>query len=208
MVNVQKISGNDKYRWAHRWVVDLKHYPVAFILMAVIVYQLSTVCRLSYAQGSSIELHIREDDRSLQIVAEGADIKNVLSELAIAANIAITYPVSLEKRITMDKRGLSVSGALKVLLKGINHVILYSGPTSKKAKVEKVLVLRKKTKRQPISRRKERVLNRRIKAYQRQIDSLKRRLASLDANSQQGKRYLNRINRLENNVERLQRQVY
>jgi hypothetical protein len=75
------------------------------------------------------------------------------------------------------------------MLKAMNHVIIYSGPSSKKANVIKVLVLGKKTKRQSISQRKARQLNQRIKACQRQIESLKRRLAKLDPNNQLGKRY-------------------
>jgi len=176
--------------------------------MAVIVCQLLAAYRLSYAQDSSLALHISQDDRSLQIAAEGADLKNVLSELASAANIPITYPIALDKKVYLDKRGLSVGEALKLLLKGMNHVIIYSGPSAKKANVKKVLILGKKTKRQPISQRKARQLSRRIKAYQRQIESMKRRLAKLDPNSQQGKRYLKRINRLESSIEGLQRQMY
>jgi hypothetical protein len=176
--------------------------------MAFIVCQLLAVCRLSHAQDSSLALNISQDDRSLQIVAEGADLKKVLSALASAANIAITYPIALDKKVFLDKRGLSVGEALRLLLKGMNHVIIYSGPSSKKANVKKVLVLGKKTKRQPISQRKARQLNQRKKAYQRQIESLKRRLAKLDPNSQRGKRYLNRINRLESSIEGLQRQMY
>jgi hypothetical protein len=176
--------------------------------MTVIVCQLSAVYRLSYALDSSLALHFSQDGRTLQLVAEGVDIKNVLSELARAANIAITYPLALDKKVFLDKRGLSVGEALRLLLKGMNHVIIYSGPNSKKANIKKVLVLGKKNKRQPISQRKARQLNRRIKAYQRQIESLKRRLATLDPNSQRGKRYLKRINRLESSIEGLQRQMY
>jgi hypothetical protein len=176
--------------------------------MAAIFCQLSPVYHLSYALDSSLALHFSQDDRSLQIVAEGVDIKKVFSELARAANIAITYPLALDKKVFLDKRGLSVGEAFRLLLKGMNHVIIYSGPNSKKANIKKVLVLGKKTKRQPISQRKARQLNRRIKAYQRQIESLKRRLEKLDPNSQRKKRYLKRINRLESSIEGLQRQMY
>lgn len=142
----------------------------------------------------------------LKIEARNVDLKEMFSKLAETAHITIEYPVSLQKTVTMKRSGISMADALKEMLKGINYAIFYSGTRSHEARISKVLVFSESEPRKPLSAREKR-LTRRIQSYQKQIDTLRRRLASLDANSSRGRRYSNRIRRLEKSIQRLKRQI-
>ena len=162
---------------------------------------------LAYAQLASAKLRMSYDKRLLKIDADNADIKDVLSTLASTANITVEFPVTLKKAITIHRQGVTLTQALRQMLIGINHILIYSGANPSQATISKVLVLEKAGPRKPVSPKASR-LARRIKTYQRQIDSIKNRLSKTDANSSRGKRYLRQINRIEGNIERLERQLY
>jgi hypothetical protein len=162
---------------------------------------------LVYAQLASTKLRMSYDKRLLKIDADNADIKDVLSTLASTANITVEFPVTLKKAITIHEQDATLRQVLRQLLIGINHILIYSGTNPGLATISKVLVLEKAGPRKPVSPKASR-LARRIKTYQRQLDTLKRRLSETDANSRLGKRYSRQINRIEGNIERLERQLY
>jgi hypothetical protein len=167
---------------------------------------IDATCRAQEQQTSS-ELHMSYDDHSLQIKAVRVDLKTILNELANTTNITITYPASLKKSITIDRSVTSINQLLKEMLRGINYVVIYSGPSHDRSEIEKVMVLTKAQPMKPPSAN-ERRLNQRINAYKKQIDSFRRRLADVDAGSARGKRYESQIRRLEGKIERLERRLY
>lgn len=157
------------------------------------------------AQPATGEVNMQYDRQSLRIRANNADLKRVLVELAQTADITIEYPAALERKITLNRRGISIEKALEAMLVGINHVIFYSGPGPDRADITKVTIVGKAGRPAPASP-KQRQAAARIAAYQRQIAALQNRLSGMDAGSARGRRYTNRIRRLEQRIEKLERQ--
>jgi len=175
-------------------------------LAFLIFFQMAGTGVVQCVQASSLNLSLNKGQRLLQIEARDVDLKEIFSKLAETAHITIEYPVSLHKTVTIKRSNISITDALKEMLKGINHVIFYSGARSNKARVSKVLVLSEAEPRKPLSIREKR-LARRIQSYRRQIDSYRRRLSEVDPNSSRGKRYSSRIRRLEKSIQRFERQM-
>ncbi len=186
-----------------RW----KPARIVRLTVILVLLQASVIVGDAADQPSGQELQLRYSQQSLQISARNADLKQVLAQLASIADITVVYPTALEKRITLNRRGISIRDALDAMLIGINHIIFYSGPDPEAAHVTKVEIFGKKAAAQPSSARQKQ-LARRIASYRRQISSLQKRLSTIDADSNRGRRYTNRIRRLEQTVERLKRQSY
>jgi hypothetical protein len=184
-----------------------RSYLISIFLITIALFHMVVRCSPADAQLASTTLRMSFDNRLLKIEAENADIKDVLTKLASTADIAVEYPVTLKKAITYHRQGVSLRHALKQMLIGINHILIYSGTNPNQASISKVMVLGKAEGRKPASAQ-ERRLARRIKTYRRQIDAIKHRLSKIDANSSRGKRYLRQIKRIEGNIERLERQLY
>jgi hypothetical protein len=185
----------------------LRHWGKSGAFLAVLIlFQMAAPGIVQCLQASSLNLSLNKGQRLLQIEARDVDLKEIFSKLAETAHITIEYPVSLQKTVTIKRSDISISDALKEMLKGINHVIFYSGSRSNKARVSKVLVLSESEPRKPLSIRGKR-LARRIQSYRKQIDSYRRRLSEVDPNSIRGKRYSNRIRRLEKSIQRFERQI-
>jgi predicted RNase H-like nuclease (RuvC/YqgF family) len=107
----------------------------------------------------------------------------------------------------MNRQDISVGQAIKEMLKGINHVVIYSGPSQQRAEIEEVIVLTK-TRRRRLPPGKARRLNQQINRYNRQIDSLKQRLARVASDSRRGKRYTRQLRRIQKKIENLEKQLY
>jgi hypothetical protein len=73
-------------------------------------------------------------------LANDAYLKNVLFKLAEKSNFYIQVPVSLNKKITINKKEISLRDALRKLLKGLNHAIVYSVSSKKQATISEVYV--------------------------------------------------------------------
>lgn len=159
------------------------------------------------AQVSAQDFRIRQRDGRFSISATDASLNNVLLNLADTAGITVRMSKAVDRRVTIEQAGLSLKALLERLLKGLNHVIIYSGKSRQEATIAKVLVLSRARPKAPLSAAGKR-LSSRIKSYERQVDSLKRALARHDASSRQGKRYLQRIKALERSIRRLQQQAY
>ena len=159
----------------------------------------------SWAQPFSENLEMVWKNRQLQIKAQDVDLKLVLSRLARVTHISIRFPASLQKKVTLERSRMSMVQALEILLRGIDHVVVYSGPNAKKARVNEVLVLTTaKAKRPRPGNPVDNRLKRQIKSYQRQMDSLKLRLSKIDENSRQGKQIQRNISRLEKRLQQVQ----
>jgi hypothetical protein len=176
---------------------------VGFLFVLIISFP---VAQKSVA-ASSIDphLHIDYENNSLTLTAQNVDLKKVLSALSKKADIDIRYPSSLKKKITLDKRGVSLKEALRSLLKGVNHAIIYSG-SAYKPFISKVLIY-KNAQKNALQARKEKRLTSRINSYERRIESLRNNLAKAGRNSRRGKRHLKQIQKIEKKIEKLERQL-
>jgi DNA polymerase/3'-5' exonuclease PolX len=182
-------------------------YISGLVLLSIFVAFLKPVDDLLYAQSSHQKLRIDYDDRLLSISTKDADIKNVLLELADKADIYVSFPESIKKKISIETTKITLKKALQKVLKGLNYAIIYSGSNRNEASISKVIVFKKSTMDRRASRSNMRIANR-IKAYEKRIESLKGRLSKIDSSSRRGKNYLRQIERLENNIEKLSRQLY
>ena len=160
-----------------------------------------------YAQNPSSTFQLSFKNNLLTISAKNADLKNVLINLADKTNISIAYPGSLEKKVTLNKNRIPVREALQRLLKGLNYAIIYSGSKKNKSVISDVLIFKKSKKTAQLRVNERRIANR-ISSYERQLVSLKERLSKVEAGSNRAKNYTRRINLIENNIEKLRRQLY
>jgi hypothetical protein len=81
----------------------------------------------------------------------------------------------------------------------LNYAIIFCGRDKNQTSISKVLVFKKSRKQKT---NEARIANR-VRAYERQIDSLKRNLLKIDENSRRGRSYQRRIMVLEKRIERL-----
>jgi hypothetical protein len=184
----------------------LPHWGRVSVFLAFLIFlQAAGPDAIRCGAASSLTLRLNKENRLLKIEARNVDLKEIFSKLAEIAFITIECPTSLQKTVTMNRSAISIEDALKEMLRGINHVIFYAKGRADKPRVSKVLVLNESEPRRPTSARDKR-LARRLQSYQKRVDTLRRRLSSVDASSRRGKRYSNMIRRLEKTIERLERQ--
>jgi hypothetical protein len=160
-----------------------------------------TNCLLN-AQSSDQKLRITYNNNLINISAEDADLQNVLLKIADNTNISVRFPATLEKKITISEKKISLRDALKTILRGLNYAIIYSGSDKNQTFISEVFIF-KKSRQQRVN--EARIANR-MRAYKKQIESLRKNLLKIDESSSRGKRYLKRIRILEKRMERLQGQ--
>ncbi len=180
-----------------------------FLQLFIFLIYFTSVNSLIYAQSSNLKLRIDYKNNLLTISAQDADLKNVLLKVADKTGIYVRFPNSLKKQITVRISGLSLKETLSRLLKGMNYAIIYSGSRKNRAIVSEVFVF-KKLKRSRIPGReriRERQLSHRIRNYEKRIESLKKRLLTVNKNSRQGKRYLRQIRSYKNILENLKKKL-
>lgn len=151
-------------------------------------------------------LRISYDNNQLTLSVRNADLKQVLLKLAEKTDIAVRFPASLKKKITINKSGVSLKDALRSLLKGLNHAIVYTRSDDYQTAVSKVFIFNK-SKKTAAQVRLENRLTSRIKSYERRIETLRKNLAGTDRISTRGKRYIRQIEILEKNIEKLERRL-
>ena len=173
------------------------------LICLVVMIGTSTV----YAQETYQDIHISFTNNLLTISATDADLKAVFTRLAEKTGIQISFQSTIQKTITIDQEGLKLKDAIEILSKDLNTFIVYKGPSRKKAAISKVFIVNKST-LSPQARNKQNRTLTRIKNYERQIESLRKRLSRTEVNSPQAKRYEARINRIEKSIQRLQKQLY
>lgn len=186
-------------------LIPFRLKKVGFLLLLVFMVHLAIANCLSHAQSSNQKLRISYNNNLLTISVEAADLQNVLLKLADKTNIVIKFPVSLKKKITLTEKGIYLRDALKRLLKGLNYAIIYSGRDKNQTSISKVLIFKKSKISRQQKANEARIANR-VRAYQRQIESLKRNLLKIDENSRRGRSYQRRIVVLEKRIERLKGQ--
>ena len=192
------------YNSSYRSLIPLRLRKAGFLLLLIFMVYLTAANCLLHAQSPDQELRINYNNNLLTISAKDVDLQNVLLELADKTNIYVRFPASLKKKITVIKEGISLRDALKRLLKGLNYAIIYSGPDKNQTSISKVLVFKEYKMSRQQKANEARIANR-IRAYERQIESLKRNLSRVDENSRQAKSYQRRIMVLEKRIETLER---
>jgi hypothetical protein len=176
------------YNSSYISLITLKLIKVGSLLLLVFVVHLTFVNFLSHAQSSDQKLRISYNNNFLTISAEDADLQNVLLKLADKTNIVFKFPAPLKKKIKFTEKGISLRDALKRLLKGLNYAIIYAGPNKNQTSISKVSVFKKPKKSRQQRANEARIANR-VRAYERQIESLKRNLLKIDKNSRRGRSY-------------------
>jgi hypothetical protein len=186
-------------------LIPLSHKKVGFLLLLISLVHLTFTNCLLNAQSSDQKLRITYNNNLINISAEDADLQNVLLKIADNTNIYVRFPATLEKKITISKKKISLRDALTTILRGLNYAIIYSGSDKNQTFISKVFVF-KKSKKSRQQRVNEATIANRMRAYQKQFESLKKNLLTIDESSRRGKRYLRRIRILEKRMERLQGQ--
>ena len=206
----------------------------ARLIFVFLILLLTSANSSLYAESTNQNILITYKENVLSIRAKDADLKKVLFELADETNIDIQLPLSLDKKITINRSGISLNEGLKDILKDLNYIILYSGIKDNKLLISKVIIFQKSkisttlpdgkiqqtnseipsTKneepsatREGSSVTREDSLAARIKFYERQIESLKQRLTKIDENSRLGRKYSRQIKRFEKLIEKNELQL-
>ena len=163
----------------------------------------------SYAYDfSSDNYQLTFENKLITISATKADLKNMLADIAEKTGISIRYPVSLDKKITLQLNKASLNKAFMRLLRDFNYSIIYSG--SKKQSVISDVYIYEKDNNSPRTTQinsNEARITRRIESYEKRIEVMKNNLSKVDKNSSQGKRYEAQIKSYERNIERLKTQL-
>ena len=201
----------------------------ARLIFVFLILLLTSANSSLYAESTNQNILITYKENVLSIRAKDADLKKVLFELADETNIDIQLPLSLDKKITINRSGISLNEGLKDILKDLNYIILYSGIEDNNVLISKVIIFQKSNTsttlpdgkiqqtnseipsteneepsatREGSSVTREDSLAARIKFYERQIESLKQRLTKIDENSRLGRKYSRQIKRFEKLIEK------
>jgi hypothetical protein len=174
-----------------------------FLLLLVSQFFLPPLRSVLYAQIAGQNIWLEYEDNLLSISTNEADIKNVLLKISDEANIYVSFPLSLEKKITIKKDEISLRKALRMLLNNTNYVIIYSGPNKDQSRVSGVIVFAK-TKKTNVNN--NRIIDR-VDTLERQIVTYKLKLSEVGENSRAGKNYLMQIRNIERNIESLERRI-
>ena len=223
------------YKCSNNPLLSIRLKEVGARLIFVFLILLLTSANSSlYAESTNQNILITYKENVLSIRTKDADLKKVLFELADETNIDIQLPLSLDKKITINRSGISLNEGLKDILKDLNYIILYSGIEDNNVLISKVIIFQKSntsttlpdgkiqqtnseipsTKneepsatREGSSVTREDSLAARIKFYERQIESLKQRLTKIDENSRLGRKYSRHIKRFEKLIEKNELQL-
>ena len=181
-----------------------------------------------YAQNNNQKILISYKNDLLSISTKDADFKKVLLELSDKTNINKKSPVYIDKKITINKNGISLGEGLEYILKNLNHIILYSGIKNNKPMISRVIVFLESKKSKKLIDSKTQAASSEIqpansetqafssviqlpnsemqaadiiKGYEKQIEILKQKLSTIPENNRWRKHYINRIKKLEKLIE-------
>ncbi len=169
------------------------------------------------AQTRGQDFFIYYDGGMLSLSAESIDLKEVLAAVADQAGISVTSPKNLEKLVTAKFSNVPLDQGLHRILKGLSYALMYApaGERSGAESVSGVYVCPKGSSRRRISRRtsepyvKLRTEEERraaaLERYERRLDFLEQRLATVQEESNQAEAIRRQIRLLEKNIERFQR---
>lgn len=174
-----------------------RSFPLLLTLAYFIVLSIPV-----YAQGTGEVIRMDYKGNLLTLTAVDADLKNVLFRLSDEAGVYVRFPNGLKKKVSIELSGVSLDRAIKKLLNGVNHVVIFSSSEKRQAhKISRIYVFQESTS-VPLSRTEQRTFNS-IRNYERRIESIRKRLLTVDENSSRGKSYLRQIKSYETRIERL-----
>ena len=200
----------------------------AILIFIFLAFNLTIESPSIYAQSNNQKMLISYKNDLLSISTKDADLKKVLLKLSDKTNINIKLPVYIDKKITINKNGISLGEGLEYILKNLNHIILYSGIKNNKPMISGVIVLsesKKSTKlidsrteaasseTQPANSETQaassliQLPNSEmqaadiLKGYKKQIEILQMKLSTIPENNRLRKHYIKRIKILEKFIE-------
>lgn len=185
------------------------------IRRSLLVFLLLASSFSAHAQTSAPDggLEIAFENDRLTLIAKNADLKTVLLRLSSLTRTDIRVPKALEKQVTLNLRGVTLAKAFKRILKGMNYAVVYStAGKSRGIEVDKVLVYHESDRRYAShgpapSNAQQARLARRIENYERRIETMKKNLVAVGADTPQGKQYARRIRNYTRAVERLRQRM-
>jgi len=172
-----------------------------------------SVTSLTHAQSSGQTYRIDYDDGLLTVSAEKADLKRLLTHVAKKADIRVRFPKNLRKQITIKLAGVSLRKALPRLLKGENYALIYSVSGKLKAStISEVYVLPKSSGARTSPqydrlRHREEQIRASIRRYEKRLETLKARMATVNEESRRGRLVRNQISSTEKTLERLHKSL-
>jgi hypothetical protein len=178
--------------------------PILMVLgvCAFFLFPAQRAPRDACAQDVSQGFQLRCRNGRVMLRAEEAELRELLLDLGDQVNIPIQVPLSLEKRITLDVADVSIHRAFRILLKDLNHAIVYAN-RKRATGIDRVFVFSKGKRAVPSKRVTGRAAGR-IRNVQRQLDALRNRMSHVGEDSRQGRFLQSRIGRMEKTLERLQ----
>ena len=206
----------------------LKEAGAILIFIFLALHHLTIESSSIYAQSNNQKMLISYKNDLLSISTKDADLKKVLLKLSDKTNINIKLPVYMDKKITINKNGISLGEGLESLLKNLNHIILYSGIKNNKPMISRVIVLSESKKSTKLTDSRTQAASSEtqpansetqaassviqlpnsemqaadiIKGYEKQIEILKNKLSTIPENSRLRKHYIKRIKILEKFIE-------
>lgn len=170
--------------------------------------------RAPAVQSATGDIQLSYKDNLLTIKAQEADIKTILLKISDETGVFVQFPQSMEEQVSVELVGAPLSNALKKLLCGLNHAIIYFiDKENQSAEVTQIYVFEQATKGPTgaisgiSSPKQERSgTGGRILHYEQRIKSLNKRLSRLDANSPQAQIYSREIQSYRNTLEKLKEQ--
>ncbi len=165
------------------------------------------------ATGSKLQLECHKD--LISVSADNAEIKNILLKLNAEANIVVKFPDELQKTITIELSDITIERALTKILRGIDHVIVYSMPAdTTNAQVSEIHVFgayeNSGYSENPSSTKQSAPHSKQIKnsitSYEKRIQSAQQRINTMPEDSPASKRYQLQIRSYKRIIERLKSQ--
>lgn len=183
-------------------------FPVLLILLAPV----------SAVQAAAGDIQVSYQDQLLTLKAQEVDIKTILLRISDETGVFVRFPKTIEKQVSVELTDTPLAKALKKLLRGLNHAIIYTSfKKNQGARVAQVHVFKEakggsartysSSNSSSSGNRGQAIVARRIENYEKRIESLNARLSRLDADSPQAKRYTRQIQSYQRTLERLREQM-
>ena len=199
----------------------LKEAGAILIFIFLALHHLTIESSSIYAQSNNQKMLISYKNDLLSISTKDADLKKVLLKLSDKTNINIKLPVYMDKKITINKNGISLGEGLESLLKNLNYIILYSGIKNNKPMISRVIVLSEPKKSTKLTASRTEAASSEtqaassliqlpnsemqaadiLKGYKKQIEILQMKLSTIPENNRLRKHYIKRIKILEKFIE-------
>lgn len=187
---------------------------ISFISLIFLV-QLILLAPACSVQAAAGDIQMSYQDHLLTIKAQEADIKAVLMRISNETGVFVRFPKNIEKQVSVQLVDTPLAKALKRLLRGLNHAIIYSlFKKNQRAEVAQVYVFEEAKggsaraySRSSSNNRSKNIVARRIENYERRIQQLNARLSTLDADSPQAQRFTRQIQSYQKTLDRLREQM-